>query len=154
MEYLKFKSDLHHIHQSEVYGANVFKVASLLALSSDRKAKWRLLYQLEIQTLERFRTYLEDSGRVDHYPYLWSIKGYLEGLALALMPWPIAMRILARETQSFVAIWQRLKLNACEDERPFFDYVYAHEKAIEAFAKREIESGKNSVEAIRSLLSH
>jgi len=152
MRYPQYQSDLHHIHQSEVYGANVFKMAGRLTLSRKKKEKWALLYDLEIQTLERFLLYIEKTGQQDRYPLIWALKGYFEGLLLGLLPWPVAMRLLAKETQSFTSIWQRLKINSKDSEKEFFNYVYAHEKAIEAFAKRELIQGKDSIGPVRSLL--
>jgi len=152
MRYSQYRSDLHHIHQSEVYGANVFRMAGRLTFNPKRKQQWALLYDLEIQTLERFFTYLDQTAQQDRYPFVWALKGYLEGIILGILPWSLAMNLLAKETQSFVSIWQRLKINSKDSEKEFFDYVYAHEKAIEAFAKRELKREKNSIGAVRSLL--
>jgi len=152
MGYPEYESDLHHIHQSEVYGSNVFKMAGRLTFSSAKSARWALLHELEIQTLERFISYMNATGQEYHYPYGWALKGHLEGFILGLLPWSLAMRILARETQSFIAVWQRLKTNASTPERGFFDYIYAHEKAIEAFATRELALDENSTKPILSLL--
>jgi len=152
MRYPQYRSDLHHIHQSEVYGANVFRMAGHLTISPKKKQQWALLYDLEIQTLKRFFTYLDETAQQDSHPFIWSLKGYLEGIILGLLPWSLAMSLLAKETQSFVSIWHRLKINSEDSEKEFFDYIYAHEKAIEAFAKRELKKEKNSIGAVRSLL--
>ena len=152
MRYPQYQSDLQHIYQSEVYGANVFKMAGRLTLSRRKKQQWALLYDLENQTLERFLIYIEETGQQDNYPHIWALRGYIEGLVLGLLPWPIAMRLLAKETQSFLSIWHRLKINSKDSEKGFFDYVYAHEKAIEAFAKQELMQKTNSIGPVRSLL--
>jgi len=152
MRYPQYQSDLQHIYQSEVYGANVFKMAGRLTFNRKKKDQWALLYDLEIQTLERFLLYIKETGQRDNYPHIWALKGHIEGLALGLLPWSVAMRLLAKETQSFTKIWHRLKINSKDTEKEFFNYVYAHEKAIEAFAKRELMQENNSAEPIRSLL--
>jgi len=152
MRYPQYQSDLQHIYQSEVYGANVFKVAGRLTLNRKKKDQWALLYDLEIQTLERFLLYIKETGQQNNYPHIWALKGYIEGLVLGLLPWSVAMRLLAKETQSFISIWHRLKINSKGSEKEFFNYVYAHEKAIEAFAKRELMQGNNSIGPVRSLL--
>lgn len=154
INYPEYKSDLHHIHQSEVYGSNVFKMARRLTFNRERKAKWALLYELEVQTLERFLSYMDKTGQDYHHPSVWALRGHFEGIILAVLPWSIAMRLMAHETKSFAAIWQRLKSNFKTSETRFFDYVYAHEKAIEAFAKREYQGKDNSVEPVRSLLNN
>jgi|GEM_PF-528543 len=152
INYPEYKSDLHHIHQSEVYGANVFKMAGRLTFNRERKAKWALLYELEVQTLKRFLGYMDETEQDYHHPSVWACRGHIEGVVLGLLPWSIAMRLLAHETKSFAAIWQRLKSKFKTSETRFFDYVYAHEKAIEAFATREYQRNGNSVEPVRSLL--
>ncbi|NRA24328.1 MAG: hypothetical protein HRU08_07605 [Oleispira sp.] len=62
------------------------------------------------------------------------------------------MKILAKETQSFITVWQRLKDNSPAADKKFFDYVYAHEKAIEAFANLEVIESDRSTLALKSLL--
>ena len=152
INYPEYKSDLHHIHQSEVYGANVFKMAQRLTLNPEKKAKWALLHKLEVQTLKRFLGYMNDTRQDVHHPFVWAFRGHIEGVVLGLLPWSIAMRLLAHETKSFTGIWQRLKSNFKDSEIRFFDYVYAHEKAIEGFANREFQQKGNSVVPIISLL--
>ncbi|MBL4876662.1 MAG: hypothetical protein JKY10_09245 [Cohaesibacteraceae bacterium] len=152
MSYPELLTDLKHIHQSEVYGSNVFKMAGRLSFDKKKKAKWALLDELELQTLDRFLNYMQDNNRSYHYPYFWALKGHLEGLVLGLLPWSTAMRLLAHGTESFTVIWLRLKTNANETDQKFFSYIYAHEKAIEAFAKHELEQNQDSVKVIMSLL--
>ncbi len=154
MNYPEYRSDLKHIYQSEVYGSNVFYIAMRITSDPIKKEKWRLLYLLEVQTLERFLLHLDSSQQSCSYPWFWSIKGHVEGLAITLFPWKIAMKILAKETQSFTKVWKRLKTNSVPDEQEFFDYIYAHEKAIEAFAKLEIAESERSILGIKSLLMH
>lgn len=152
MKYPEYLSDLKHIHQSEVYGSNVFSMAMKLTSDPIKKEKWRLLYELEVQTLDRFLQYMESTQQPSSFPWVWSIRGHLEGIAITLFPWKMAMKILAKETQSFTKIWKRLKTNASVNEQEFFDYIYAHEKAIEAFAIYEIDNSERSLTAIKSLL--
>lgn len=152
MSYPEYKSDLHHIHQSEVYGSNVFKMAYRLSFNKDKKAKWALLNKLELQTLDRFLAYMQSSNQTYKHPCFWALKGYLEGLVLGLLPWSLAMRLLAKGTESFTAVWLRLKTNSSEADYSFFNYIYAHEKAIEAFALSELKQKSDSTKPILSLL--
>lgn len=153
MDYPQYKSDLNHIYQSEVYGANVFRMAMRLTRKLERKDKWRYLYQLEIQTLNHFLQHLSTTPLTYSYPWVWAIRGHIEGFIIGILPWKLAMKLLAKETQSFIHIWQRLKDHAPHKDRSFFDYVYAHEKAIEAFAKLEINKSDRSTQALKSLLN-
>jgi len=153
MTYPQYKSDFHHIHQSEVYGKNLFRTACRLKLKGERKKKLELLYQLEIQTLERYIIFANESDQKYKFPFWWAVKGYFDGLVFGLLPWSISMHLLAKGTESFTAIWQRLKTHSSETDRKFFAYVYAHEKAIEAFAKSELKGERESTQSILNLLS-
>ena len=80
--------------------------------------------------------------------------GYAEGAALGLLPWPIAMRQLADGTLPFQEQFLRLKDNATEEkDKKFFGYIYAHEKAIEFFALKEISGEQNTLTAVEHLLN-
>ena len=57
----------------------------------------------------------------------------------------LALRALEEKTL-------RLKDHASDADKSFFSYVYAHEKAIEAFAKKELSKDKNSLKAVNELL--
>lgn len=152
MNYPEYLTDLQHIHKSEVYGYNVFKMAGRLTFSSAKKTKWALLCELEAQTLEQFLDYMAATRQATKYPLFWAIKGHFEGLVLGLLPWRLAMRLLAYETKSFTAIWLRLKTNSSKTDSKFFNYIYAHEKAIEAFALGELKHKATSTKPILSLL--
>ena len=53
----------------------------------------------------------------------------------------------------FQATFLRLKQNTAGDEgQAFFDYVYAPEKALEAFAQKELDRESDSVQAVERLL--
>lgn len=153
MNYSNYMSDLNHIYQSEVYGANVFRTAMRLSFNSERRKKWHHLHQLEVQTLSYFKQHLDKKSLNFSYPWVWAARGYLEGLVLGLLPWHFAMKTLADETQSFIDIWQRLKHYSSDEDQAFFNYVYAHEKAIEAFANLEAIDDERSTLALKSLLN-
>lgn len=152
MNYPQYKQDLQRIHESEVYGLAVFGTAARMTLNEQRREKWLALKALEEKTLERYVSYMKDSGQVITEPRGWKLKGYLEGLALGALPWRIAMKLLEQGTQPFQEKFLRLKNNAQGKEQEFFAYVYAHEKAIEAFAQKELGKDDSSLIAVNSLL--
>ncbi len=152
MRYPEYLSDLHHVHQSEVYGYNVFNIASKFTFHQEKRAKWILLRELERQTLAEYLDYMNRTRQVLHYPFVWAFRGYLDGLLLGLLPWSLAMWLLARETRSFAAIWSRLKVNSSPSHYAFFEYLYAHEKAIETFSVHELKHKKDSTQPILWLL--
>lgn len=155
MNYSEYKKDLQRIHESEVYGCAVFHMAAQVTLNPKRKKKWLVLKDLEVQTLERYLAYMKDSGQAVIEPKGWALKGYAEGAALGVLPWPISMRLLRNATRPFQEKFLRLKNNATqESDKKFFGYVYAHEKALESFAQKELSRDQNSLKAVESLLSN
>lgn len=152
MTYPQYKKDLQRIHESEVYGLAVFDTAALLTRNKERKQKWLALKALEEQTLNRYLTYMQESGQTVVEPRGWALKGRAEGAALGLMPWRLAMMFVRDATVPFQEKFLRLKNNANEADQKFFSYVYAHEKALEAFAKKELLRDQNSLKAVTELL--
>lgn len=153
MKYPEYKTDLQHIHESEVYGRAVFATAARLTRNAQRKAKWLKLHALEEETLARYLAYMARTGQPVVEPKVWELKGYAEGVALGLMPWRLAMRLVRDATGPFQEKFLRLKQHSDDSEREFFAYVYAHEKALEAFAVKELASEPDSLKAIESLLA-
>lgn len=153
MTYPQYKEDLQHIHESEVYGRAVFATAARLTLNAERKAKWLTLHALEEETLARYLAYMARTGQTVVEPKTWELKGYAEGLALGLMPWKLAMWLVRNATKPFQEKFLRLKQHSGEAERDFFAYVYAHEKALEAFAAKELAKDPDSLKAVESLLA-
>lgn len=152
MKYPQYKADLQRVHESEVYGRAVFATAARLARDPQRKAKWLTLHALEEETLARYLAYMARTGQPVVEPKLWELRGYAEGAALGLMPWRLAMRMVRDATGPFQEKFLRLKQNCDEAEREFFGYVYAHEKALEAFAVKELANEPDSLKAVESLL--
>lgn len=152
MTYPQYKKDLQHIHESEVYGFAVFDTAAQLTRNKERKQKWLMLKALEEKTLNRYLEYMQASGQTVVEPKGWALKGRTEGAVLGLMPWRLAMKLVRDATGPFQEKFLRLKKNASEADQEFFSYVYAHEKAIEAFAKKELSKDKDSLKAVKDLL--
>lgn len=153
MTYPQYKKDLQRIHESEMYGIAVFSSAAQVTRDKEQQQKWLTLKALEEQTLNRYLDYMQKSGQRVVDPRGWTLKGRLEGAALGLMPWRLAMKLLHDGTAPFQEKFLRLKNNASEADQKFFSYIYAHEKAIEAFAKKELSKDKNSLKAVNALLS-
>lgn len=153
MTYPQYRQDLQRIHESEVYGRAVFATAARLTRNAERKAKWLKLKALEDETLARYLAYMARTGQTVVEPKGWELKGYAEGMALGLMPWKLAMRLVRDATGPFQEKFLRLKQNSGDAEQDFFDYVYAHEKALEAFAVKELANAPGSLKAVESLLA-
>lgn len=152
MNYPEYQADLQRIHESEVYGLAVFDTAARLTRHPGRKTKWLALKALEAQTLQRYLEHMAHTGQTVVEPKGWALKGRAEGAALGVMPWRLAMKLVRDATQPFQEKFLRLKEHADDDAREFFAYVYAHEKAIEAFANKELAREAGSLKAVESLL--
>lgn len=153
MNYPEYKDDLQRIHESELYGMALFDRAAHVTLNAKRKQKWLALKALEEKTLERYLAYMQETAQAVTEPKIWRLKGALEGSALGLMPWRLSMKLLASGTVPFQETFLRLKQNAQGLQQDFFNYVYAHEKAIEAFALKELAKERGSLKAVESLLA-
>ena len=153
MTYPQYKKDLQNIHESEVYGRAVFDTAARITRNSERKQKWLALKALEEKTLDRYLEYMRESGQTVVEPAGWALRGRAEGTALGLLPWRVAMKFVQDATVPFQKRFLRLKNNASEADQKFFSYIYAHEKAIEAFARKELAREQNSLKAVEELLS-
>ncbi len=153
MNYPQYKEDLQRIHESEVYGIALFETAARLTRNVERKKKWLVLKALEEQTLKRYLRYMQNSNQAVVEPTVWRLKGHSEGAVLALLPWRLSMKLLAKGTVPFQDKFLRLRRNAEGINQDFFAYVYAHEKAIEAFAKKELSRDRDSLIAVRNLLA-
>lgn len=153
MTYPGYRADLQRIHESEVYGKAVFHVAASLTRDSERKRKWLVLKALEEKTLARYLDHMQGAAEPVKEPRGWALRGRAEGAALGLMPWRLAMKLLAEATRPFQERFLRLKEQAQGEDVAFFAYVYAHEKAIEAFARKELADDPSSLQAVEELLA-
>lgn len=153
MNYPEYKADLQRIHESEVYGRAVFATAARLTRNPARKAKWLALHALEEVTLARYLAHMARTGQPVVEPKIWELKGYVEGAALGVMPWRLAMRLVRDATKPFQEKFLRLKQHSPEADLEFFSFVYAHEKALEAFAVKELANDPGSLKAVESLIA-
>lgn len=152
MNYPGYLQDLQRIHESEVYGVALFDRAARLTRNSKHKHQWLALKALEQQTLERYLAFMFETQQKIKSPLFWRHKGQIEGAVLALLPWRVAMKLLRDGTKPFQEKFLRLKNHADPAHAAFFAYVYAHEKAIESFASRELTGASDSLQAVESLL--
>ena len=153
MNYPEYKDDLQRIHESEVYGIAVFETAARLTRKVERKDKWLTLKALEEHTLDRYLAYMQATNQPVVEPKVWRAKGYAEGAVLGGLPWRLAMKLLRDGTRPFQEKFLRLKNHAEGEHQEFFNYIYAHEKAIESFANKELAKDPGSLKAVESLLA-
>lgn len=154
MSYSGFEKDLYEIYKSEVTGEALFQLAAKLSFNADHKHKWQVLAQLETQTKERYLDYTQKAGQSPKYPTGARLGGSIFGFLFGLMPWATAMKMLASGTPPLIKVFSRLSENAGTDDKAFFEYVLAHEQAIDRFAELEIAGDSaNSLKPVLDLLS-
>lgn len=150
------QKDLNTILESELLGERLFATAATFSLSSDKRRKWQTLQVLEAQTKQRLLDYLQDSQQKAKARKLIAIEATISGIALALLPWKLSMHLMDQGTQSFLQTFERLQAQSQQhpQDTAFFDFVVAHEKAIQQFAKREKAGEKHHTLAqVHALLS-
>jgi hypothetical protein len=149
------QKDLDLSVDSEHVGEVLFKTTAKVMWSSERRAKWDTLAELESQTKSRLHEYLvasEQRGSAGRTP---GLRGKTLGLLLALLPWRVSMNALAKGTARYLAAFRRLETSAESDlDRDFFEYLVAHEVAIRSFARAELEGDADrALASVLALLS-
>ena len=153
MSYPEYIKDLYEIYKSEVTGEAMFNTLAALSWSAPRREKWRVLAALETQTKLRYLEHLESVGQSLSYPSSASIGGRFFGMIFLLLPWSVAMKGLLSGTPPLIEVFQRLVDHAAEDEREFFEYVLAHERAIAEFAAPELAGQSDeALQPVQALL--
>lgn len=153
MSYPEYQADLDRTYESEVYGEVLFAAAARFTRSPERREKWLRLQRLETQTKERILQYLEAHQQHASLPRFVRAKGRVLGALLAMLPWPLSMKLLEDGTSPFLAVFARLERNATASTKEFFSYVVAHERAIAEFARRErSRRPETSIQPVASLL--
>jgi len=115
--------------------------------------KWLKLKELETQTKERLSAFLLAAGLHAREPLMARPFGRAAGALLGVLPWSLAMRILERGTRPYLKVFERLEQGSRNENKAFFAYVTAHERAIAEFARRECKGQKgNSLMPVTKLL--
>ena len=153
MTYSTYEADLYHIYESGVLGETMFGLIVGLTFSADRKRNWRALAQLETQTKGCYLDYVADKPQLADKSRPSSLLGVIYGFLFSVLPWNTSMKMLSEGTDPFMAVFERLRDHAAEEDLPFFDYVVSHEVAIKRFADAELAGNSaGSLTAVQALL--
>ena len=115
--------------------------------------KWLKLKELETQTREPLSAFLLAAGLHAREPLTARPFGRVAGALFGILPWPLSMRLLERGTRPYLKVFERLEQGAHNENKAFFTYVVAHERAIAEFARRECRGQKgNSLLPVTRLL--
>lgn len=145
--------DLKKLYRGEVYGAATFAAAVRYTRGKSRRAKWMALMIMEEQTRLRTLRMMIDKGLAIPRTYASSLRGELEGLVIALLPWRFVMRQFLRISSQYHPLYQRLHDGASPADRSFFAYVLRHEAAFREFAARELRGRTDSIEVIDAVVA-
>lgn len=150
----RYQKDLDKVYYSEVFGEVLFDAAARWTrTSSDQRMKWLKLKDLETQTKERFLAFLHAAGQNAHPSVMARPLGRITGALLGTLPWTVSMRLLERGTRPYLKVFERLEQGSNNENKAFFAYVTAHERAIAEFARRETRGQKgNSLMPVTKLL--
>jgi hypothetical protein len=145
--------DLLDTLKGEVMGEAFFRTAGRMAWSRPQKDRLAKLAQLETQTKERLLEYCErnrlDTPSLSPLAFL----GSLAGVTFLVTPWSTMLKQTATTTERYMKIYKRLADSADEADKALFEYVVAHEVAIQQFAVEELAGNHNkSLKPIDALL--
>lgn len=153
MDYPQFQKDLNTALESEILGELLFQYAAKHSRSKAQQYKWQILARLETQTLQKLQQFLLEHQQTA------SIRGYIRlqakasGIAMAKMPWKVAMHLLKQGTKPFLHTFERMNRHSNLASQEFLQYLLAHEQALATFATHELNgNSKHSLEPIFKLL--
>lgn len=154
MKLKKPSNDLKTTLSSEAYGEASFRSAFYIS-SGVKKRKAEALWQLEIQTKAQVEDYFERHNLAKPR-FFWPVfKGTVLGLTFPILPWKIVLKIILKETEGYLQVFQHLAQQATAEEQGFFNYLVDHEVAIRRFAELELDNKPDAaLEAITGLLDH
>ncbi|MDH2634313.1 hypothetical protein QDS01_05105 [Acinetobacter nosocomialis] len=138
------QKDLNIALESEVFGKILFLTAAQHAKTTEQQYKWKILAQLESQTLDRFKLYLQQQGLTATIRPHIKLQAKISGLTMAKLPWKLAMQLLKYGTNPFIKVFKRMKNQADEPDQIFVEYLLKHEYALAEFARLEINGEHNS----------
>ena len=147
----QLKKDFYAIYKSEVLGETLFGVCAALS-KGESQEKWEYLRRLETQTKERFLDFSRELDVQHAYPVFSKLTGYMLGVLFALLPWQRAMKLIGSGTPALIEVFSRLQERGPKEGEIFFDYVLAHELAIQQFARDEIQGKPDAYKHINALL--
>ena len=153
MHYPHYQQDLNTALESEILGELIFLNAAKHTRSIEQQQKWQTLAKLETQTLHRLQQFLSEQGQTATIRMHIKLQAKASGLAMAKLPWKLAMNLLKQGTQPFMETFERMTQHADANTQDFPQYLLAHEQALTEFATQELQgNSKHSLDAVLHLL--
>ena len=153
MNYPKLQHDLNIALESEILGELIFLNAAQHARSIEQQQKWKTLAQLETQTLQRLEDFLAQQGHTASIRPHIKLQAKASGIAMAKLPWKVAMHLLKQGTKPFMETFERMNQHADATTQEFLRYLLTHEQALAEFATQELKgNSRHSLVAVERLL--
>lgn len=153
MNYPKLQHDLNTALESEILGELVFLNAAKHTRSTEQQYKWNVLAQLETQTLHKLQNFLIQNGHTAKIRPHIKLQAKASGIAMARLPWKVAMHLLKQGTKPFMETFERMNQHADAQTQTFLQYLLAHEQALAEFATQELKgNSRSSLNAVEKLL--
>lgn len=109
--------------------------------------------QLETQTLQRLEDFLAQQGHTASIRPHIKLQAKASGIAMAKLPWKVAMHLLKQGTKPFMETFERMNQHADATTQEFLRYLLAHEQALAEFATQELKgNSRHSLVAVERLL--
>ncbi|MCU4377824.1 hypothetical protein [Acinetobacter haemolyticus] len=153
MSYPKFQQDLNTALESEILGEIIFLNAAKHTRSTEQQYKWLVLAQLETQTLHKLQQFMIQNGHTAKIRAHIKLQAKASGIAMAKLPWKVAMHLLKQGTKPFMETFERMNQHTDAQTQTFLQYLLAHEQALAEFATQELMgNSESSLDAVEKLL--
>lgn len=153
INYPKFQHDLNIALESEILGELIFLNAAQHARSIEQQQKGKTLAQLETQTLQRLGDFLVQQGHTASIRPQIKLQAKASGIAMAKLPWKVAMYLLKQATKPFMKIFERMSQHADATTQEFLRYLLVYDQALAEFAIKELKGNStNSLVSVEKLL--
>ncbi len=153
MNYPKFQHDLNIALESEILGELIFINAAKHCRNKEQQHKWQVLAQLETQTLYKLQQFLIQNNQTAKIRPHIRLQAKASGIAMAKLPWKVAMHLLKQGTKPFMQTFERMNQHSNAQTQVFLQYLLAHEQALAEFATQELKgNSSNSLKAVEKLL--
>lgn len=137
-----------------VLGEALYRMAGRLTRPLDRRRKWEALRQLETETRYRMAETLARQGGTTRDRVIERWLDRVAGVALAIFPWRLVLRIVGMVAASTVRSLEQLEHEGPERDRPLLESLTVHERAQCEFVRRELAGdGDRSLEPVLAILN-
>ena len=138
MSQKRYIKRLRRAYRSEVFGEALYAMAARIAVNPAHRRKWEVLRDLEIRMKHQLSAALARAGVTTRERAVRRGFGATTGVLLGLLPWRLAMLILASISRWSAPFFEEVESEAAARRELLLDGLGAHECAQREFARREL----------------